>query len=576
MLVLKDGFDSRHSFMLVTDENFVQACEDLDRCPELFTDSETTGLMPWLGDRPVGVSMKGLGTSWYFPFMHKEGNLSKEQWHKFKPLLSKPDVTYVGFNYGFDLKMFHVVGVPLPKKIQDVMTAAHLLNENEESLAMKNLGKKYINKGAADEQDILSATLVQHGLGKDGMGQLPPALVAPYACQDVILTEQLRDFYLPHLKKWKIDGLWEEVNEYLLMIVEAEIRGMKLNVPRIAQYTQECLREADNAREVLRDLAGYDINPNSPKQLSAWLGIPSTADEILESLENKVHGVKEVRTYRSWTKVKGSYYDAFLKFMDQDGVLHPNLNLCGTITGRLSCSKPNLQAMPVRDAIYKAKDVIVARAGHTLVEGDYSQAELRIASHYAEEETMAEKLVRGADIHTETSDELDIPRDGAKRMNFSVIYGIGAETLAERLHVAKKVAQEYLNKYHAMYPGFKRLYRRCEATASDRGYIRMHTGRLRHYNTPTAYTHKASSNLIQGAVGEMVREALTKVHRRMPNAPMLMQIHDSGLWEIPNEVVHDFIPEAREIMEKQDWCSVPAKVDFKTGLDWGHMEKYKQ
>ncbi len=575
--------------MLVTERNFAEACEHLDHQPEIFTDSETTGLDCWTGDKPVGISMKGPGLdtpAFYFPFMHVTGNLGLEHWHKYKPLLSKPEVKYVGFNYGFDLKMFHVIGAPLPKKVECVQLAAHLMNENEMFMngggkngpALKKLGVKYINKDAAQEMDKLDQLLIARGLGKGDMGKLHPSEVEEYACKDVILTEQLRDFYRPHLEKWKLYDLWQEVNQYLLEITKMEVRGMQLNVELIERQIIEATINEAKAKTILEGLAGYPINPNSSPQVCAWLRVASSAADALEPLRDKVPGVRELQAYRAWSSVQSRYYVPFLNFMDKNEVLHPNLNLTGTITGRLSCARPNLQAVAVRDEIWKVKDVVIARPGFKIVEWDWSQAELRVACHYGEERTMGEKLARGADIHTETAETLNIPRDtAAKPLNFSVVYGVGAATLAERLRIGKQLAQQYLNKYHALYPGFRRLYNRCEATASDRGYIRMYTGRLRHYNCKEAYTHKASSNLVQGAVGEMARLAILKAKKACgEDLQLFMQVHDSLLGEVPEALISQVVPVVRDIMNDQPWCTVPMRVDVKTGLDWGHMEKYKQ
>jgi len=279
-------------------------------------------------------------------------------------------------------------------------------------------------------------------------------------------------------------------------------------------------------------------------------------------------GVKELLTYRGWNRVYANYYRKFKETMDSSGRLHANLNIVGTETGRLSCSNPPLQAIPRTTDVYKVKDVFVANEGMVLLEADYSQAEVRVASHYGNVRLMKEKLARDGDIHTETANEIGIPRDAAKRLNFSVIYGIGPAKLADNLGVSVKQAKEYLNKYHSRYPGFKKLYATAEAKAVHRGYIRMHTGRLRHYNTKYAFPHKASSNLVQGTVGEMLRVAITRIHKEIKH-PMWLTVHDSVLFEIPREEIQTAIVDIQEIMLDTSWCVVPMKVDIKYGKSWG-------
>lgn len=557
--------------MLVNLDNYAETMEMLDKCTELIVDLETTGLNPWTGDRLVGIAIEGNHEAFYFPFRHVIDNLPADKMADFVKLLSKPDVTYVGYNYGFDLKFLYVDGVPLPKKIQCVQACAHLVNENEEKFKLKLLGDKYIEQGSSKEMHDLTDRLASQGFAINEMWKLPPAEVEAYACQDVALTRKLRDFYIPHLATWGLSTIWDEVNEYLSIIVAMECRGMHLNIPLIHTYQAECEKQIEHMRGVIEKLAGYPINLNSAKQLQAWLGIPSTAAEILEVMTDRP-GVQELLDFRGWHRANANYYSKFLSLLDPQGILHPNLNITGTISGRLSASNPPMQAIPVRTEVYKVKDVVIpCDDDHILVEADYSQAELRVGSHYAQEKRMAEKLVRGADIHTETATEAGIPRDAAKRLNFSVIYGIGAPTLSERLGIPLKQAKQHLDKYHEMYPGFRQLLRRCDAIAAQRGYIRMFSGRLRRYNVEKAYTHKASSNLIQGSVAEMMRQAITKLNRQ--GHQMLLQVHDSIIFQLPIKTYLRSLPEIAATMNDTPWCTVPMKVDIKAGKNWGSMKK---
>lgn len=557
--------------MLVTNDTYAAAMEHLTKCDELFVDTETDGLHPFRGNKLGGISIDGGLLSFYFPFRHGTGEnlpLSKLSGDIAALIRSKPST---GFNYGFDLKFLYKDGMQYPDRVSDVQIAAHLMNENEPSLALKKLADRYVEPGSSLEDKKLAELLASKGLGKGDMCQLPPELVAPYACKDVELTRKLRDFYIPHMRHWEVYDLWLDCNRFLTAITHMETRGMKLDLALMQKYSEEASFHEQQSLQQLYKVAGYEINPRSAKQLQKWLGLKSTAAEILETMEDRP-GVKELLTYRAWQKVNANYYRKFFEVKDERGCLHPQLNITGTDTGRLSCKDPNLQAIPRQTDIYKVKDVFVAQDDHELVEGDYSQAEIRVASHYGNEENMKEKLARGADIHTETAEEINIPRDPAKRLNFSVIYGIGKRTLAQNLKIKEKTAKEYLDKYHAKYPGFRRLYNRSEMIAEQRGYIRLFTGRLRHFNTPDAYTHKASSNLVQGTVSEMVRVAINRLHHEL-KVPMLLTVHDSILFEIEKNRVKELIPEIRRIMEDAPWCSVKMPVDFKRGTSWGKAVK---
>jgi DNA polymerase-1 len=176
------------------------------------------------------------------------------------------------------------------------------------------------------------------------------------------------------------------------------------------------------------------------------------------------------------------------------------------------------------------------------------------------------------------AEELGIPRDAAKRINFGIIYGIGREALAKQLRIPVEKAAEYLQKYYEGYPGFRRLYKRAEEVATERGYIRMFTGRVRRYDQYNP-THKASSNLIQGAVAEMMRLAILRLDKLLEgwDTHMLLQIHDQIIFEVPEDKLFKALPVIKDGMEnflpEFELC-VPMKVDIKYGPSWGQMTEW--
>lgn len=591
--------------MLVTLDNYQQACQVISRLKRRVCDLETTGLDPYsvrkvdsrqlnmfpslvkTEDQLCGVGIGGDGQWFYFPFRHISGNLPWDKFEPLIPLLCDPEVVYTGFNYAFDLQFLFKDGVQLPTQIEDVMIAAHLLNENEPSFKLKELADKYLGASSSQEDKKLMQLLHARGLGKGDMWKLPARDVEPYACDDLRLTDELRNFYLPALQRWGLDRLWREYNDYCLILTEGAISGLPIDVDLTNAYLSEALTNQKQKEREIHKSAGKRINLNSSVQLQKWLGLQSTASEPLEELmvaiDAKMKGtekyckedIRNLLEYRAWGRAAANYYGTFLETMCPRGRLHAQHNLIGTVTGRLSIRKPPLQAIPRQTEIYKVKDVFVADEGMVLCEVDYSQAEIRVACHYGREMRMAEKLARGADIHSETASEIQIPRQAGKTLNFSVIYGIGAQTLSARLGCDLDTARSYLNRYHSYYPGFRQLYRQCADVAETRGYIRMFSGRLRHYNTPTTYTHKASSNLIQGAVAEMVRIAITRLKKELGIVTKL-QVHDSMMFQLPRETYRQILPKVKEIVEDTPWCSVRQKADIKTGDRWGTLTQFQE
>ena len=567
--------------MLINDRSsFKKAIQHIKKYDELTVDTETTGLNPWSGDRIAGIAILAGDDGFYLPFKHGSGiNLPMAAMDELNPFLCNPNVNYIGFNYKFDLEMMFVDGIPICEHMEDPMLAAHLMNENEENFKLEYLAEKYL--GNSESKKEMACKLGEIGIGKGDMWKLPPEQVESYAIGDVVLTRDLRDFYVPYLKAWRLYDLWKKeggTNDYSLAVTRMECYGMMMNVPLIHKYMLEAGPNADAAEAKLQEMAGYAINPRSPKQLSAWTGLKSTAKEIIEYIDEPwAHTLMD---YRQWARVNTNYYKKFLMFKETDtDILHPNMHMTGTISGRLSASKPPMQAIPRHTNKYKVKDVFIARPGYILVSCDYSQVEMRLATHYAKEETMAVILNSGGDIHDATAKEMGVKdRRVAKAINFGVIYGIGAPSLSEQLRITRRKAQEFLNKYHGRFPGFKRLFNKAEAMAEMRGYIRMWTGRIRHYNlsfkTPS---RKAMSNIIQGGVGEIMRVAITRLDRHFRNDPvyMLLQVHDDIIFEVKEEILYTAVPEIKEIMEDFDF-SIPIIVDVKVGKNWGDMVKWQE
>lgn len=561
---------------------------DLLSCSNPVVDTETTGLNIWGSmntepDRIIGISIDTGNEAYYFPFRHEQGqNLPMSVMTDFfVPYLSNDDRVYGGFNYKYDMHMLKHDGVPYVSNIEDAMLAVHLLNENESTFTLKGLADKYgIGDGSLQESELVEKILaIRPDLtpkrAKGFMKLLSPADVEPYACDDVRLTRGLLELCVPALKYWGLYDIWKEVNYYSYITNHMESRGIMLDVDLINQYMSEAGDHYMDAQARLDKEAGYPVNANSSKQVCALLGVDSSASEILEVLmeSDTPQGqlAKTVVECRGWKSVASRYYTPYLNSMTKEHVLHTNLNLIGTVSGRLSCNNPNLQAVARKTEVFKVKNVFRAREGYKLVSADYKQAEMRLATWYANEQNMAKLIREGQDLHSATAEMLDIPRDAAKRINFGVIYGIGAGALSKQLRIDESVARDYLKKYHGLYKGFRRLMNSCEETANENGYIRMWSGRMRHYdeNNPT---HKAMSNLVQGGIAEVMRTTISRLFPAIRDLGgyMVLQVHDQVMFEIPEENLDVALPLISKIMN--DFPFDPAlSVDVEYGDSWGNL-----
>lgn len=570
-------------------------------CMNPTVDIESTGLSIFgcaerKRDVIIGYAIHDGTEAYYLPFRHMQGNnLPLECLQFLQKFLSDPNRTYGGWNYNFDMHMMAFDGVPIATNIEDGELALHLYNENEPNFKLKETADRYHIGDGSLQESILEEKVFEEcqrlGLEcsrsknaanntKSMMYVLPASEVEPYACDDVRLTRQLIELLTPALKQAGLYEIWKQINYYSTIICRMEHYGMHIDADIIKRYQLEAEDKFAEAQKKLNEAAGFELNPNSSKKVCEFLGVQSSSAEVLTNVIDAggklAEDAKLVQIARGWKSVDSRYYTPYLNLMDDNEDLHCNLNLIGTYTGRLSCSNPNLQAVAKSTEVFKVKDVFTARKGFLMIQADYKQAEMRLVTHYTRDKLMKELIENDADLHSETANRLNIPRQAAKRLNFSVIYGVGAKTLAENLRVALPVAKDYLEKYHGLYPGFRKLMYQCEDFAKMNGYIEMWTGRLRHFNVKEADPHKAMSNLIQGGVAEIVRVAISRLFPAISDigGRMLMQVHDSIIFEVPEDQINIALPTIQLIMEDFEFDPKPG-VDIEYGYSWGLFQKWK-
>ena len=539
-------------------------------------DLETTGLDPFgRQDRLIGMAVlipdmadKAAGDSFYLPFRHKTGtNLPIKELYHMAPFLADPDRILTGYNLKFDIHFTEAERMVVHNQLEDVMLAAHLANENEMSFALKRLGTKYIDPGASQAEKNLLQKLKDRNLGKADMRYLTPEEVAPYAEQDVRLTWQLAQFYRQELDKQGIPSLWPGAGQYLKAIIAMERRGVLIDSGGCAQNLAHANERRAEIYEKMKTMVGRDFNPDSVPQLRKILGQQETDRRALTACKHPI--AQLLIKSRSWGKAAGTFYRGFLDLMDSDCRIHPNLSLIGTVSSRLSCSRPNLQALPKGSDVHRIRDLVIAPPGYVLMSWDWSQIELRVLAHYSKDPFLLDAFRHDKDIHQETAARLAIPRDMAKRINFGVVYGVGADTLSEELDIPRAEAKEYLTRYNRLIPGVRKLYDTAQHIAERDRKLPMWTGRLRHYREEDE-TCKALSNLIQGGVAEMMRIVITRLHDLLEGtaAYQVLQVHDEILFEIPIGQEAEWSTAIRRVMEDFKF-DVPIVAEGKIGYSWG-------
>lgn len=484
----------------------------LDTAPKyVVVDTETSGLRPYHGDFIIGVSLyfPHVDEGYYIPTAHTQDNVDFD----LSGLdLSREDITYIGFNYKFDLHFLGQAGIKEASKIEDVMILAHLLNENEYltvtsgklinrkqkagAYQLKRLAAKYLGQDATEGEDELKAEGKR--IGKDPkkeMRWLSPAIVGKYAIYDVWLTWRLREFYYPSLIKWGLEPLYLEHNEFTLKaLTRMERNGFWVNQetvddhiatlnPRIAKLKEKLVEAARSIG--LNPKGGF--NPNSSMQVTQFfdlLGIHlvSTRKFNLERLkEANNEWAGKFLDYRTMLKANTSFYKPYIEAMDANGFVHSTFNPVGTTSGRLSASKPNPQQLPkttkakkymVKEIIQPPPRSVISQVSsnyklnkvsdYVIAQFDYTTLELRIAVNYAQEWTMGDMMKAGVDFHQYTADRLTellgrpIDRHTGKTCNFALLYGMGKKKGAEMFVTDEDTALEIIEAWHEIYPSFRR------------------------------------------------------------------------------------------------------------------------
>ncbi|HEX7086768.1 MAG TPA: DNA polymerase I [Vicinamibacterales bacterium] len=572
------------------------------------------------GERPMEASLVGIAIAdaprraWYVPVGRSNGSLLDAGGGL--PLETILDALRGVLEAasprktGHDLKSAAVLlaqhGVTLGGLDFDTMIGSYLLDPTRsahgiEDTALEHLGYKAVAAGS----------LTGKGARAIPIAELPPAALCDYAAERADLPLQLAPNLEARLEAEGLTRVWRELEEPLIPVLAAiEQAGVRIDTEVLRRQSANVERELDALAARIYALAGVEFNINSPRQLGEVLfekmQLPtarrtgrtkamSTAFEVLEELAQVHEMPRLVLDWRALQKLKGTYLGALPQLVNpRTGRVHTSFNQAVAATGRLSSSDPNLQNIPIRTELGREiRRAFIAAPGHVLISADYSQIELRVLAHLSGDETLIAAFQRGEDIHDRTALKVFGTDSGlsphelrrrAKIINYALLYGKTAFTLAKDIGVTQQAAQEFIDAYFAGFPRVRAFIDRTLEETRATGVVRTMFGRRRLVPEITsrngavrAAAERMTVNMpIQGTAADILKLAMIALHRDLtsrngdgtPAARMILTVHDELVFEVRREAADEYAALIRDRMQNATRLAVPLDVDVGIGENW--------
>lgn len=476
----------------------------------------------------------------------------------------------------------------------DTAIAAYLVDPAKNEYTIEKLASEYF--GTVIEKPEVKQLSLLDDVETDRSEYLAKCAVALG-----VLNERIGD----KIKENGQEKLYQEVELPLVTVLaHLEINGFLVDDNQLKEFADKLGEKIDALTNEIYMLAGEEFNINSPKQLGVILfeklelkpvkktktGYATNAD-VLEKLRDKHPIVNFIMEYRQLAKLKSTYCDGLTAVVNPNTHrIHSVFTQTVTVTGRLSSTEPNLQNIPTRTELGREiRKMFVAKDGYVLVDADYSQIELRVLAHIANDETMINAFRNNEDIHAVTASQvLGIPledvtkeqRSSAKAVNFGIVYGIGEFSLAQDLHISVKEAKAYIESYLEKYHGVRNYMESIKEQAKKDGYVKTMLNRIRYipelkspnYNIRQFGERVALNTPIQGTAADIIKLAMVRVDNRLINeglkSKLILQVHDELIVEAHKDEVDKVKQILSEEMQGAMELNVPLKVDMSTGHSW--------
>jgi len=601
----------KHYRIIFEEKELRELITNIKKAKFVSVDTETDSAFPAQA-RLVGLSFSTKPNhAYYLPLCHDYPNVPS-QIPKEKALillekvLADPKIKKIGQNIKYDYIVLKGEGIHVQGIDLDSMVLSYLLEPNWGKHNLSKLALTYLQVKAIAYSDV-----VGKGKNEVTINAVDIDRVAPYACQDADLTLQLSSLLWPKVKEKKLDPLYSQLELPLIeVLADMEMWGVKIDTQALKKLSAELESDLGHLRDKIYEISGEEFNINSPQQLGRILfdklNLPasrktkitksySTSVNILQELAGNYPIAKHTLEYRQLAKLKSGYADSLpLLLNPKTGRIHTSYNQTVTATGRLSSSDPNLQNIPVRgDLGRRFREAFIPPKGHLFLSADYSQIELRVLAHLSKDPALIETFLHDRDIHEETAERVfgnasilskQERRRRAKIINFSMIYGASAFSLAKELGTSNSEAQDFIDLYYETYPKVKQFMEKRVKDAQKEGFSETLFGRkrqvpeLQHKDKMIQQAGRriALNTPVQGSAADLMKKAMIDIWREIKKrdlqSKMILQVHDELVFEVPDKETDEVEMLVKEKMENVFALKAPLKVHLSWGVNWAEAK----
>ncbi|MFO7554259.1 MAG: DNA polymerase I [Desulfobacterales bacterium] len=600
---------SNKNYLPIFDKaTFSELIAKLDSAGVFAVDTETTSKDP-MKAKLVGLSFSMTqDEAFYIPCAHDYPEVPEQLelntvLSLLRPVLESPHVKKVGQNIKYDWMVLKRHGINLAGVIFDTMVASYLINPSKRAHNLDQIAIDFLDHKTITYEEV-------SGKKDISFAEIPLEKAVPYACEDADITLMAYHVLKPKLERAGLMELYNNVELPLIpVLMNMEMTGICVDREKLMALSKSFEHQLEQLERMIYSVAGEEFNIKSAQQLGTILfeklKLPvqkktrkktgySTDVNVLTFLAEKHELPELVLRHRTLAKLKSTYTDALLDLVHPEtGRIHTSYNQTVTATGRLSSSDPNLQNIPIRtDEGIEIRKAFVPRKDWILVSADYSQIELRILAHYADDDILIDAFKNDEDIHTRTATEVfqvfpsfityELRRQ-AKVINFGIVYGMSPYGLSKELGISQKMAKTYIDNYFARYKGVKTFIDRAISDARKTKRTSTLLGRIRllpdiespNKNVREFAERTAINTPIQGMAADLIKLAMIQVdaafRERGLKSVMLLSVHDEIVFEVPPEEFESVKNLVKEIMEGILDLKVPLKVNVASGNNWAEV-----